>query len=367
VSGPPPPPPAPPPGAAPPPPPLPWVFLHQALMARNSVPALPPIPCLTYIRDPVDRLVSYYYFQYRAGNRYMPVAPGVHLQSAVPEVALRALVTLDPVRRHFGLVGGEAPAVAPSVSLPPHSLQLPCASLRLLLAWLRPAAGGARSLCGTASFPAPTPRPPNLPHPQVPLLAQFGSLQGEEFASGNATAMERARARALLSLDRCVVANSDDMAASEVLVAHFLPWVSQLLAADTVPHHNTRASQRHPGITVDGQVGCCPKPLRPPPPHTHTHIQAPHPAARAGQLAPRPPVCPVSTRAHMHGCAASLPLSPQVVPEAALQLPLPPATQRAIEESSWFRDEVALYRYALQLHHHQLRHVGAAQQLLPAL
>ncbi len=55
---------------------------------------------------------------------------------------------------------------------------------------------------------------------QVPLLALFGSLQPEDYVHRNATALEAAKQRAMHNLQRCVIANTDDMASSGELVSY---------------------------------------------------------------------------------------------------------------------------------------------------
>ncbi len=57
------------------------------------------------------------------------------------------------------------------------------------------------------------------------------------------------------NLQRCVIANTDDMEASEELVAHFFPWLSHALKADAVPKSNDRAHHRHPTVVLpDGML-----------------------------------------------------------------------------------------------------------------
>ena len=58
---------------------------------------------------------------------------------------------------------------------------------------------------------------------QVPLLALFGSLQPEDYVARNSTAIAAAKERAMRNLQRCVVASTDDMAASAELVAYVVP------------------------------------------------------------------------------------------------------------------------------------------------
>lgn len=68
-------------------------------------------------------------------------------------------------------------------------------------------------------------------------------------------AMHRAAAVARHNLRACLIANTDDMEASEELIAHFLPWLSDALRADAVPRSNDRARQRHPTVVLpDGPL-----------------------------------------------------------------------------------------------------------------
>jgi hypothetical protein len=68
----------------------------------------------------------------------------------------------------------------------------------------------------------------------------------EMFAQASATARH--------SLRQCVIANTDDMKGSEQLVAHYFPWLSDALRANTVPRDNTRESQKHPTVVLpDGE------------------------------------------------------------------------------------------------------------------
>jgi peptidyl-tRNA hydrolase len=55
--------------------------------------------------------------------------------------------------------------------------------------------------------------------PQVPLLALFGSLQPEDYVNRSGEAIAAAKLRAMHNLQRCVVANTDDMAASADMIA----------------------------------------------------------------------------------------------------------------------------------------------------
>ena len=85
---------------------------------------------------------------------------------------------------------------------------------------------------------------------QAPLLALFGSLQPQDYVRRNLEAIGAAKERAMHNLQRCVVANTDDMHASSQLVAHHFPWLGRALAADSVPHANTRDVQRHPSVVL---------------------------------------------------------------------------------------------------------------------
>ena len=55
---------------------------------------------------------------------------------------------------------------------------------------------------------------------QAPLLALFGSLQPQDYVRRNMEAIAAAKARAMRNLQRCVVANTDDMRASAELVSY---------------------------------------------------------------------------------------------------------------------------------------------------
>ena len=55
---------------------------------------------------------------------------------------------------------------------------------------------------------------------QAPLLALFGSLQPQDYVRRNMEAIAAAKERAMRNLQRCVVANTDDMRASAELVSY---------------------------------------------------------------------------------------------------------------------------------------------------
>ena len=55
---------------------------------------------------------------------------------------------------------------------------------------------------------------------QAPLLALFGSLKPQDYVRRNMEAIAAAKARAMRNLQRCVVANTDDMRASAELVSY---------------------------------------------------------------------------------------------------------------------------------------------------
>jgi hypothetical protein len=77
----------------------------------------------------------------------------------------------------------------------------------------------------------------------VPLLALFGSLHPDDYVARNPEAFAAAKERAKANLQRCVVANTDDMSASAVLVAHFFPWLSTALGKERVGHKNSGEQQ----------------------------------------------------------------------------------------------------------------------------
>ena len=99
---------------------------------------------------------------------------------------------------------------------------------------------------------------------QMPLLSLFGSLSREDYlqvlrvrsgtsysdSKETSNILRAAAARARSSLRQCVIANTDDMHASSQLVAHHFPWLGRALAADSVPHANTRDVQRHPSVVL---------------------------------------------------------------------------------------------------------------------
>jgi hypothetical protein len=100
----------------------------------------------------------------------------------------------------------------------------------------------------------------------MPLLSLFGSLSREDYlqvlrvrsgtsyseseSEETSNILRAAAARARSSLRQCIIANTDDMHASSQLVAHHFPWLGRALAADSVPHANTRDVQRHPSVVL---------------------------------------------------------------------------------------------------------------------
>jgi hypothetical protein len=145
------------------------------LIARNSLPAGTAVPCLTYVRQPISRIVSYFYWYRR---RYFPDEPPVLLHKLSPHDALRAIVDL----------GREEP---------------------------------------------------NLPqYGHFPMLIQFGNLSDDAVREHSIGQMRRAGAVARAQLQRCVVGDGDDLDTSAELVQHFFPWLGHALQSSTLPKEN---------------------------------------------------------------------------------------------------------------------------------
>lgn len=180
---------------------LQYMRAREVALLRNKLPPDTKVPCITFIRDPVDRLVSLYYYLLRDGipQPLWRVGPKIALQAAAPDVALRALLGLlpDETRHMFGVENSH-----------------------------------------------------------VPLLKLFGSIRIDDTLQplyvsqadiDNATAV--AKNLAVRNLRRCVVANTDDMPASMELINHFFPWLA--LAIDAVNRNASTAG----GVKVNGREG----------------------------------------------------------------------------------------------------------------
>ncbi len=155
--------------APPPSPPIlgprPW----QALYARNGLPRNVTIPCLTYLRDPVKHLVSYYYW-YHQGDKH-PLDRGVVLQAVSTEEAVARVTELDVRHRHFFHVRGNpttpgAPSTWPPLypsGRPPPRPPTAAAQPLLLLASHPAAVTAPLGACGHCCCLPLT--PPLLRHP----------------------------------------------------------------------------------------------------------------------------------------------------------------------------------------------------------
>ncbi len=136
------------------------------------------VPCLTYIREPVERLVSFYYWNFMYGR-----LPGCALCDR-----LQVLQTMEP--------------------------QAALAKLRH------------------------TGMKEHFYH-HMPLLTLFGGLTKRDVMRHNETAMEAAAVLARRHLQRCVVGDTWDSASTQVLLDAYFPWVASKLSPDAMPHSNT--------------------------------------------------------------------------------------------------------------------------------
>ena len=71
-----------------------------------------------------------------------------------------------------------------------------------------------------------------------PLLVEFGGLSATAVVDHDVAAMAVAAKTAKHHLRRCLIGNTDDLAASYQLVQHYLPWLAHGLAPENLPRLN---------------------------------------------------------------------------------------------------------------------------------
>ena len=158
------------------------------LIARNNLPQNFSVPCLTYVRRPVSRIVSFFYWYRRT---YFSNSSFVELHKLSPRDALLAITALgreDPTYPQYG---------------------------------------------------------------HFPMLVQFGYLPAAAVLNHSMSQLRQAASVAKTELRKCVIGNSDDLVASARLVQHFFPWFGDSVQPSTLPKLNTLSAHLPQLLPVD--------------------------------------------------------------------------------------------------------------------